>query len=198
MGYGFSISDIGRGISSGLDSLSGKKGLDEAAQGARDAQTQANALAQLQWERQMAGLNEARGQTQPYLSLYDKIYGTQMAGHQTPVGGMGGLNGAGGVNGTGVTADGKATGNGPYGNGSTVFDHPAPSPSGVLSSGRPAPRATFGEYTIADTRSTPTYAPIMRTSHDATQPSPGSTMTLRPPTQQETLDQLLARLRGGF
>lgn len=73
---------------SAVNDISGKKGLETAAQGAREAQAQANALSQLQWQRQMQGLQEARGQTQPYLSLYDKIYGTQMAGHQTPVGGM--------------------------------------------------------------------------------------------------------------
>lgn len=69
--------------------LSGAKGLETAAEGARKAQEQANALSDLQWQRQMQGLSEARGQTQPYLALLDKMYGTQMAGHVTPVGGMG-------------------------------------------------------------------------------------------------------------
>jgi hypothetical protein len=77
------------------DNLSGKSGMDTAAQGARDAQKQSNELAALQWQRQMQGLQEARGATQPYLSLYDKIYGTQTAGH-VPQGGMGGPLGGGG------------------------------------------------------------------------------------------------------
>ena len=97
----FGTPTYGSFVDDAKDTLSGKKGLDTAAQGAREAQAQAQALSQLQWQRQMAGLQEARGQTQPYLSLYDRIYGTQMAGHQTPVAGMnpnmmGGPPGAGG------------------------------------------------------------------------------------------------------
>ena len=45
-----------------------------AAQGAKDAQAQANALSQLQWERQMAGLGQAQGFVNNLQSLYNSIY----------------------------------------------------------------------------------------------------------------------------
>lgn len=122
------------------DSLSGKKGLATAAEGARQAQEQANALAQLQWQRQMQGLQEARGQTQPYLSLYDKIYGTQMAGHVAPVGGLGGsgggMPGPDPYSGRGARPDGTT---GP----TTPFAHPGvnsqPAFAPITRGGPPAP-----------------------------------------------------------
>ena len=188
---GFSLSgvsnSIGDAFGGAMDSLSGKRGLDEAAQGARNAQTQANQLAELQWQRQMEGLQRALGMMNPSQSLYDRIYGTNTAQTRNPQAGGYGMPGAGGggAAGTGTDANGKATGKGPYGDGTSVFDHPAPRPDGTMSSGSPAPRATLGGYTIADTQSTPTYAPIMRGGPSSAgippQAPPGSAMTLRPP-----------------
>ena len=141
-----------------LNDISGKNGLETAARGAKEAQAQANALAQLQWQRQMAGLQEARGQTQPYLSLYDRIYGTQMAGHQTPVGGMGpGLGGPG------------APGADPSGN-------PSPyaglmRPDGTRGPTERVKPTGFGGGALAAT-SAPAFAPVMRGTPPGSAPPP--------------------------
>jgi hypothetical protein len=71
--------NIGNAAGGAMDKLSGKSGLDTAAQGARDAQSQANALSELQWQRQMQGLQQALGMMNPSQSLYDRIYGTNTA-----------------------------------------------------------------------------------------------------------------------
>lgn len=76
-----------------IKGLTGQPGLETGAAGARAAQEQAKALSELQWQRQMQGLDQARGQTQPYLSLYDKIYGTKTAGQGMPGPGGGGMPG---------------------------------------------------------------------------------------------------------
>lgn len=47
---------------------------DTAAAGAREAQGQANALSQLQWQRQMQGLQGALGYVNNLQSLYNQIY----------------------------------------------------------------------------------------------------------------------------
>jgi hypothetical protein len=174
-----------------IDELTGKKGLDTAAQGARDAQKQAQELSALQWQRQMAGLQEARGQTQPYLSLYDRIYGTQMAGHQTPVGGMGGSLG-----GPGSPSFDPTNGMNPY--------LGLMRPDGTRAPTERAKPTTFGGAVQA-AGSSPVYAPIMRGGPSAQQqpqmmpPAQQSPLAaqLRPPAQQNGLEQLLARLRGG-
>ena len=142
---GFSFSGLGDSLSDAFGGLTGKKGYDTAAQGARDAQAQANALSQLQWQRQMQGLQEARGQTQPYLSLYDRIYGTQMAGHQTPVGGAGGM---GGMGGPGSDGSGGSGGIGPtkppyYGLGGAGPTNPPPH-YGLGGAGPTVPPPNYG------------------------------------------------------
>lgn len=200
MGFGFNVgglvNDLSTGLSDGVDTLTGKKGLDTAAQGARDAQRQAQELAALQWQRQMQGLGEARGQTQPYLSLYDRIYGTQMAGHQAPVGGMGG--GGVGPNGPGAPAS-LTTG---YGPGATSRPGDLLGPDGT--------RRTAGAYAPRFGGAVPSNpAPITRgvaTGAYTGQPMPQQApqqlsplqASLRPPEQQNGLEQLLARLRGGM
>lgn len=158
-----SIFDSLRGIpivGDTIDSISGRDGLETAARGAKEAQAQANALAQLQWMRQMQGLQEARGQTQPYLSLYDKIYGTQMAGHVMPVGGIG-AGGAGGLAGPGSGPNGNPN---PY---SGLMR-----PDGTRGPTERAKPASFGEAVLA-AGSKPVYAPIT-TGHP---PASGSAPT---------------------
>lgn len=164
-----------------IDSVSGRNGLETAAKGAKEAQAQANQLAQLQWQRQMQGLQEARGQTQPYLSLYDRIYGTQMAGHQTPVGGI--APGFGGPP-PGADANGNPS---PYSG--TLR------PDGTRSPTTRAQPTSFGGAAMAAT-SSPVYAPIM---HGSPPPQNPAFPTIQAPNQQQTnpLEQLLMRLRGG-
>lgn len=172
-----------------IDELSGKRGMDTAAQGARDAQRQANELAQLQWQRQMQGLQEARGQTQPYLSLYDKIYGTQMAGRPNPVGGAGG--------GLGMPPPGAAGAN-----------HPSPYSGTLRPDGtrNPTERPTqVGFGGSPSTTARPVYAPITRgkpTGAYNGQPAPAQAATqsqpiaLGPPSAQQAnpLEQYLRSL----
>lgn len=62
-----------------IDSVSGRDGLKTAAEGAKAAQAQAQALADLQWQRQMEGLQRAQMPLNNYRSLYDRIYGTSTA-----------------------------------------------------------------------------------------------------------------------
>jgi hypothetical protein len=193
--FGIDFGSVGGYVKNGFDSLSGKKGMDTAAQGARDAQTQSRELADLQWQRQMQGLQEARGQTQPYLSLYDRIYGTQMAGNMSPVGGGGGGGG-------GLGAGSGALG--PRGDGlsSVAPDgsrHPwvaggvqAPITQGAPMPGRIAPAPT------------PTPTAIRPGFGGAPASMPTQAPAYRPPVPtmgsggQSQLDQLLQRmLRGG-
>lgn len=133
-----------------IDDVSGRTGLETAAQGAKDAQAQANALSRLQWERQMAGLQEARGQTQPYLSLYDKIYGTQMAGRQAPVTGMGAGWSGPMPPGSGPPG-GRAARPGQPGpntyNGPMIYEHQGPpdaTHAPIMRTGQPAPTSGSG------------------------------------------------------
>ena len=156
-----------------LNDISGKNGLETAARGAKEAQAEANALAQLQWQRQMAGLQEARGQTQPYLSLYDRIYGTQMAGHQTPVGGMGGGGdtrpGMGGV---------QATDSNAYGG--------LMRPDGTRGPTERVKPTGFGGGALAAT-SAPVFAPVMRGTPPGSAPPP-PTGQPRVPSQNNGTD----------
>ena len=58
------------------------RGYNTAAQGAAAAQQQANALSDLQWQRQMQGLQQATGYTDQLQGLYNSMYspgGGQMA-----------------------------------------------------------------------------------------------------------------------
>ncbi len=164
-----------------IDEVSGRKGLNEAAQGARDAQEQARALAELQWQRQMQGLQEARGQTQPYLSLYDRIYGTQMAGNVTRV--------------PGLSPPGQAT-SGPAPSGQA-----APWPTGPNEQSAVSPDGTRHPFTGGGMQ-----APVMRGRPPAPgyvppPVSPAPTSNAQPPralqTQPPGLQDLLRRLRGG-
>jgi hypothetical protein len=64
-------------------------GYDTAAAGARAAQADANALSNLQWQRQMAGLQQAQGYTNQLQSLYNSLYSP---GGDTPAaGGLGSM-----------------------------------------------------------------------------------------------------------
>ncbi len=54
--------------------LDPSQGYDTAAAGAKDAQAQANALSDLQWQRQMGGLQQAQGFTNQLQSLYNSMY----------------------------------------------------------------------------------------------------------------------------
>jgi hypothetical protein len=54
--------------------LDPSQGYDTAAAGARDAQGQANALSDLQWQRQMQGLGQAQGFTGQLQALYNSMY----------------------------------------------------------------------------------------------------------------------------
>jgi type II secretory pathway pseudopilin PulG len=65
--------------------LDPSQGYDTAAAGAKQAQQQANALSQLQWQRQMAGLQGALGYVGNLQSLYNSLYGP--GGGQTAPGG---------------------------------------------------------------------------------------------------------------
>lgn len=153
----FSLEDLYKG-------LTGQKGLETAAAGARDAQKQANALADLQWQRQMMGLQEARGQTQPYLSLYDKIYGTRMAGNVTPVAGLQpppGSGGPGGPAGAGTPppGSGRIAPDPNRGVGAAVYQiggGRGPGPGGYTF---PQSQRGFGEALYNAGGSTPAYAP---------------------------------------
>lgn len=64
-------------------------GYDTAAQGAKNAQAQANQLSALQWNRQMAGLTGALGFTNSLQQLYNSLYGPgggrAAAGGNTPM-----------------------------------------------------------------------------------------------------------------
>lgn len=172
-----------------IDEISGKKGLDTAAQGAREAQKQANYLSDLQWQRQMQGLQEARGQTQPYLSLLDKMYGTQMAGHVAPVGGLGvgGPRGMGGMSGIGEPGGGGGPGQ-PVGLLGPDGTRHAPATGGGLA---------FGLAQYASQANRP---PIMRGSPPAQGPTPPpSPPQGMVPLQQSTgpsLQQLLENMIG--
>jgi hypothetical protein len=66
--------------------LDPSQGYDTAAAGARDAQKQANALSDLQWQRQMQGLGQAQGYTNQLQSLYNSLYSP--GGGQAAAGGM--------------------------------------------------------------------------------------------------------------
>ena len=63
----------------------GGTGYQTAAQAAKDAQTQANALSALQWQRQMQGLQGAMGYVGGLQNLYNSIYGGA-GGHAAPGG----------------------------------------------------------------------------------------------------------------
>jgi hypothetical protein len=172
-------------LSDGYNAMSGKKGLDTAAAGAREAQAQANALAQLQWQRQMQGLQEARGQTQPYLSLYDKIYGTQTAGRMTPVGGM-----APGMDGGPRSAQpdrGASPAATPFRSLGVDINKPVGSAWDMINK---------GVASVANSQ--PAQAPIMRGTPPTSPPqAPGSNMTPRIPQQgSQTWQQLLAGMLG--
>lgn len=54
--------------------LDPSQGYDTAAAGAREAQNQANQLSDLQWQRQMAGLQQAQGYTNQLQALYNSLY----------------------------------------------------------------------------------------------------------------------------
>ena len=60
--------------------LDPSKGYDTAAAGARQAQQQANALSDLQWQRQMAGLQQAQGAANQFQSLFNSVYGGPQGG----------------------------------------------------------------------------------------------------------------------
>lgn len=60
---------VARGL--GLDP---RQPYEQAAAGAKDAQAQANALSQLQWQRQMMGLQGAMGFQNNLQQLYNSIY----------------------------------------------------------------------------------------------------------------------------
>ncbi len=64
-------------------------GYDTAAKGARAAQTDANNLSNLQWQRQMAGLGEAQGYTNQLQGLYNSMYSP--GGGAPAAGGLGSL-----------------------------------------------------------------------------------------------------------
>lgn len=66
--------------------LDPSQGFDTAAAGARDAQGQANALSDLQWNRQMQGLGQAQGYTNQLQQLYNSVYSP--GGGQPAAGGM--------------------------------------------------------------------------------------------------------------
>lgn len=176
MNKAFGTPTLGSVATEAVNDLSGKKGLETAAQGAREAQAQANALAQLQWQRQMQGLQEARGQTQPYLSLYDKIYGTQMAGKQTPVGGLS-------IPGGGTPPPGAPQYR-PDG-----LPDPYDTWRGVLPDGTRAPASTKppGERN-------PTFAPVMVGRPPGAVPQ--SNPSRIPALTQQTNDPLMAYLRS--
>ena len=61
-------------------------GYSTAAQGAFNAQAQATNLSNLQWQRQMQGLQQATGYTNQMQSLYNSLYGG--GGGQAAPGGM--------------------------------------------------------------------------------------------------------------
>lgn len=84
MAQGNSISTALQG--SGLDVLDPARGYNTAAQGATNAQAQANSLSDLQWQRQMGGLQQAQGYTGQLQDLYNSIYGGP--GGATAAGGM--------------------------------------------------------------------------------------------------------------
>jgi len=65
--------------------LDPSQGYDTAAAGAKAAQGQANALSDLQWNRQMQGLGQAQGYVQNLQSLYNSLY-SPGGGQQAPGG----------------------------------------------------------------------------------------------------------------
>lgn len=68
--------------------LDPSQGADTAAAGARAAQGQANSLSDLQWQRQMGGLQQAQGYAGQLQTLYNSLYG---AGNGMAAPGGGGL-----------------------------------------------------------------------------------------------------------
>lgn len=75
----FGTGTIGDGYDSLANELSGAKGLETAAAGAERASADAKALSDLQWQRQMEGLQRAVGQMDSSQSLYNRIYGGNTA-----------------------------------------------------------------------------------------------------------------------
>jgi hypothetical protein len=71
--------------------LDPSQGYDTAAAGARQAQQQNYALADLQWQRAMAGLQQSQGFTNQLQSLYNSMYGG--GGGQAAPGGLSALPG---------------------------------------------------------------------------------------------------------
>lgn len=59
--------------------LNPQKPYDDLARVIQDAAGQTRQFSDLQWQRQMEGLNRALGATQNYRNTYDKIYGTNSA-----------------------------------------------------------------------------------------------------------------------
>lgn len=195
----FPFLDTANELVTGLtDTISGKRGYDTAAQGARDAQKQANYLSDLQWQRQMQGLQEARGQTQPYLSLYDKIYNTQTAGRAAPVGGLGVGGPRGGAGMAGMSnMPGGGSGPDPYaGRGAVPGGGPtpiAPGHSGL---------SMFDAIRFRDSK--PVYAPVVQggpPSGQAAQMPTTQALTMAPAPQQQpsnpALQQLLENIMRG-
>ena len=64
----------------GVLGINPKSGSDTAAGGMAAGAAEARQLSQLEWQRQMQGLDRAHAALNPYRSLYDSIYGTQTAG----------------------------------------------------------------------------------------------------------------------
>ncbi len=110
--------------------LDPSQGYDTAAAGAKQAQQQANQLSDLQWQRQMQGLQQAQGYTNQLQSLYNSIYspggGQAAAGGQTQgmlqsMGGPGGAGGPGG--GMGMTLPPPGPPTTPAGGGGNLESH---------------------------------------------------------------------------
>jgi hypothetical protein len=55
--------------------LDPSQGYDTAAAGAKQAQQQLNSLSDLQWQRQMGGLQQATGYVDQLQALYNSLYG---------------------------------------------------------------------------------------------------------------------------
>ncbi len=90
--------DIGNGIASGATDAyhlikpiaDPATGYNTAAGGARKAQDDYAALAQLQWQRAMEAITRANGMMDPQRQLYDRVYGANLMGSrpQSAGGGM--------------------------------------------------------------------------------------------------------------